>query len=74
MITLREMKISVQENLEGKIMTMEPIKKATGRPGESKILICRIYTQDEIDRETNDLMQEGIHTYGRVHNRIRQKR
>ncbi|MDF2891227.1 MAG: hypothetical protein K0R80_1594 [Clostridia bacterium] len=73
-ITLKEMKILVRENLEGKIMRMEPINKVTGRPGESKVLICRIYTQDEIDRETSQCMQLGVHTYHRENGRVRQDR
>jgi hypothetical protein len=68
------MKILVQENLEGKIIKMEPIKKATGRPGESKVLICKIYTQDELDREISQCMQQGVHTYHRENGRIKQDR
>lgn len=71
---MKELKVEVEVNSEGKIINMEPVKKATGKTVDIVILTARLYTQDEIDRETKELMQEGIHTYKREHGRVRQMR
>lgn len=71
---MREIKILAQEDTDGKILSMEPIKKATGRPGAIVMLTARIYTQDEIDRETIGLMQDNIHQYKRVNGAVHQIR
>lgn len=71
---MREIKMLVQEDTDGKILTMMPVKPATGSPGDTVTLICRIYTQNEIDRETERLMQDNIHTYTKVQGRVHQIR
>jgi len=71
---MREFKILAQEDIDGRILTMEPIKKATGRPGAIVTLVCRVYTEDEIDRETAQCMQDGVHTYYKEHGRVHQNR
>jgi len=71
---MREFKILAQEDIDGKILSMEPIKRATGRPGDIVILTCRVYTEEEIDRETSQCMQQGIHTYYKEHGRVHQNR
>jgi hypothetical protein len=73
-ITLKEMKVVAALNDENKILCIEPLNKATGKTSETKVLIARLYTQAEIDRETAELMQEGCHVYKRVHSRIKQIR
>ena len=68
------MKAKVNLNDENKVLTIEPLNKATGKTAETKILTIRLFTQNEIDRETDELMQEGIHTYRREHGRIKQNK
>lgn len=69
---MREIKILAQEDTDGKILSMEPVKKATGRPGDIVLMICRVYTEDEIDRETSQLMQDNVHQYHKIHGRVHQ--
>jgi hypothetical protein len=71
---LKELKVRAELNNENKIVSMEPVKKATGKTADIVILTARLYTEDEIDRETNELMQEGIHTYHKEHGRVKQTR
>jgi hypothetical protein len=70
---MRELKMLVHEDINGKIISMMPVKPATDRPGNTVTLVCRVYTQDEIDRETSELMQEGTHTYYKKHGVTHQK-
>jgi predicted nucleotide-binding protein (sugar kinase/HSP70/actin superfamily) len=71
---LKEMKVNVAINTEGNVLLIVPAKKATGKLAETKVMIARLYTLDEIDKETAEAMQQGCHTYERVNRRIRQKR
>ena len=62
---------------DNKVLLAVPVTKAIGTVTETKIMIARLYTQEEIDREaaeTMRIMQDGCHTYERVRQRIRQKR
>lgn len=70
---MREFKILAQIDIDGRILNMEPIKKATGRPGDIVTMVCRVYTEDEIDRETSQLMQDNTHTYYKKCGRTHQK-
>jgi hypothetical protein len=69
---LKELKVRAELNNENKIVSMEPVKKAIGKTADIVILIARLYTPDEIDRETRELMQDNVHTYKREHGRIHQ--
>jgi hypothetical protein len=71
-ITLKELKVKVELDDENKVLSMEPVNKVTGKTATTKIMTARLYTRDEIDRETKELMQEGCHVYKRVHSRVRQ--
>lgn len=62
---MKELKVKVNLNDENKVVSMEPVYKATGKT-------ARLLTQDDIDRETRELMQDGCHTYKKVKGRIRQ--
>jgi hypothetical protein len=72
-ITLKELKVRAELNNENKIVSMEPVKKAIGKTADIVILTARLYTEEEIDRETRELMQDNVHTYTRVHSRVRQR-
>jgi hypothetical protein len=73
-ITVKELLVKVQVNDENKIVFMEPVKRATGKTVNITILTARLYTQDDLDREAEEMMQEGIHTYKREHGRVKQMR
>jgi uncharacterized membrane protein YkoI len=68
------MKVKVNLNDEDRVINMEPLNKATGKTAETKVMTARLLTQAEIDRETKELMQEGIHTYRREHGRVKQNK
>jgi hypothetical protein len=69
---LKEIKVFVNLNDDNKVLTIEPVNKATGKTADMKVMTARLLTQSEIDRETEELMQEGIHTYRREHGRVKQ--
>ena len=64
----------VSLSADNKVLLAVPVNKAVGTVTETKIMIARLLTQDEIDRETRETMQQGCHTYERVNRRVRQKR
>lgn len=73
---MKEIKVKVTRNNENKVLSIEPLNKATGKEVDTEIMIARLLSEDDIDRElktTGRLMQEGINTYHKVHGRIRQK-
>jgi hypothetical protein len=72
-ITLKELKVRAELNNENKIVSIEPVKKAIVKTADIVILTARLYTEDEIDRETSELMQEGTHTYYKKHGVTHQK-
>lgn len=61
-------------NTEGNVLFIVPTTKAVGKLAETKIMTARLYTQEEIDKEYAEIMQDGCHTYERVNRRVRQKR
>jgi hypothetical protein len=69
---MKELQVKAEKNSENKIITMEPLNKATGDIVETEILTARLYTSDEINREYADLMQDGCRTYKRKRGRIRE--
>jgi hypothetical protein len=71
---LKEIKMSVLISADNKVLLAVPVNKAIGKVTESKVMIARLYTQDEIDKETAEAMQLGCHTYERVNRRVRQNR
>lgn len=73
MIALKELKVKVGKNEEDKITFIEPVKKAKGKTVETETLIARLLSQDDVDQETKELMEEG-RTYRRVGRRIRETR
>jgi hypothetical protein len=68
------MKVHVSLGVEGNVLIMVPMNKAIGHLSETKIMIARLYTQDEIDRETREAMQDGVRIYERVNRRVRQSK
>jgi len=71
---LKEVKMYVMLSTDNKVLLAVPINKAIGTVAETKIMIARLLTQDEINRETAEAMQQGCHTYEKVKRRVRQKR
>lgn len=69
---MKELKVKVQLNDEDKIVFMQPVNRATGKTVDIQIMTARLLTQDDIDREVREAMQDGIHTYRREHGRVRQ--
>lgn|GEM_PF-5255703 len=69
---MKELKVKVGVNDDNKITSMEPVNKASGKTVDTQILTARLLTQDEIDRETEELMQEGCRVYKRKRGRIRE--
>jgi hypothetical protein len=72
-ITLKELKVKVGKNEEDNITYIEPDNKATGKTVETETMVARLLSQDDVDRETKDLMEEG-RTYRRIGRRIRETR
>jgi hypothetical protein len=71
---LKEIKLYVSLSADNKVLLAVPVNKAIGTVAETKIMIARLYTQDEIDKETAEAMQDGCRVYKRVNRRVRQKR
>ena len=71
---MKEVKMYVMLSADNKVLLAVPVNKAVGTVAETKIMIARLFTQEEIDRETREAMQQGCHTYERVNRRVRQKR
>lgn len=56
---MHELKVRVGENEEGKVTYIEPVNKAKGKTVESKVLLARLLTPEDEDREYKELMEEG---------------
>jgi hypothetical protein len=70
---MRELKVKVQLNDEDKIVFMQPVCRATGKTVDIVVMTARLLTQEDIDREIKELMEEG-RTYRKVGRRIRELR
>jgi len=68
------MKVCVSLNKENNVLLMVPLTKAVGVVEENKIMIARLLTQEEYDREAKEAMQDGCRTYKRVNRRTRETR
>jgi hypothetical protein len=68
---LKEMQVYVGLNSDNKVLFMEPVKKETGKTVETKIMIARLLTQEDIDREVKECMEDS-RVYKRVGRRIRE--
>ena len=73
MIILKELKVKVGRNEEDKVTFIEPVNKAKGKTVETDTMIARLLSQDDVDNEIRELMEEG-RTYRRVDRRIRETR
>jgi DNA topoisomerase VI subunit B len=73
-MALKEMKVQVSISTDGNVLLMVPVNKAVGKLSETKIMIARLFTQDEIDKEAKEAMQQGCRTYKRYKSRIRETR
>jgi hypothetical protein len=71
---LKEVKMCVLLSSDNKVLLAVPVNKAIGKVAESKVMIARLLTQEEVDREAAEAMQLGCNTYERVNRRIRQKK
>lgn len=70
---MKELKVRVGRNEEDKITFIEPVNKAKGKTVEIETMIARLLTQDDVDQEMKELMEEG-RAYRRVGRRIREIR
>lgn len=71
------MKMYVSLSADNMVLLAVPVNKAVGTVAKTEIMTARLYTQDEIDRETKQTMQsmqDGCRTYKRVNRRIREIR
>lgn len=73
MIILKELKVKVGRNEEDKVTFIEPVNKAKGKTVETDTMVARLLSQDDIDAEYKQIMEEG-HVYKRSGRRIRQTR
>lgn len=71
---MKELKVIAYLNTDNLILGVEPVKKATQSICHTEEMTMRLYTPDEIDRETAQCMQDGVHTYHREHGRVKQDR
>ena len=74
MRALKELKMYISLSADNKVLLAVPVTKAIGTVAETKIMIARLLTQDEINRETAEAMQQGCRQYERKNRRVRQKR
>lgn len=72
-IILKEFKVKVGLNEDDRVITIEPVNKAVGKTVETETMTARLLSQDDIDNEMKDLMEEG-RTYRRQGRRIRETR
>lgn len=73
MRVLKELKMYISLSADNKVLLAVPVTKAIGTVAETKIMTARLFTQDEIDRETVEVMQQGCRQYERKNRRVRQK-
>ena len=71
---MRELQLYVSLSKDNRVLLAVPVNKAVGTVECTQIMTARLYTQDEVDKETAAAMQDGCHTYDRKHRRIIQKR
>lgn len=71
--TLRELKVRVGFNKDGKVVFIEPLKRFPGKSVEKAILTARLLTEEEEFEDMEHLMQEG-RMYKRVNRRVREIR
>jgi hypothetical protein len=71
---LKELKMYISLSADNKVLLAVPVTKAIGTVAETKIMIARLLTQDEINRETAEAMQQGCRQYERKNRRVRQKK
>ena len=70
---MKEVKMYVSVSADNKVLVAVPVNKAIGTVAETKIMTARLFTQEEIDRETAEAMQQGCRQYERKNRRVRQK-
>lgn len=70
---MRELKVRVGFNAEGKVVFIEPVKRYPGKSVEKTIMTARLLTDEEEFEDIEHLMQEG-RVYKRVHRRVREIR
>lgn len=70
---MKELKVRVGRNEEDKVTFIEPVNKAKGKTVETDTMVARLLSQDDVDKEIKELMEER-HVYKRRGRRIRQMR
>lgn len=70
---MKELKVVVGFSNDNKVIYIEPVNQAAGKAVEAIIMTARLLTQDDIDREIKECMEEG-RTYKRIGRRIREVR
>jgi hypothetical protein len=72
---MREFKAIIGLGTDNKVVSIEPIRKSeSAKPVDFVKLNVRLFTDEEIDREVSECMQDGCHVYERVNHRVHQKR
>lgn len=71
---MKELKVMVGISVDNKIVSIEPKNLIHEKAVDYCIMVARLMTKEEVDREASECMQQGCHTYERVNGRIHQSR